>query len=295
MDWLQVQFAAPAALLPDVERALASLGALSVTLADPGGEPLLEPLPGETPLWETAIVTALLPAATGEPAVSGAIEAALGPTPHLAFSRLAERDWVREFRENLKPMRFGERLWICPEGAPAPDGAVAVVTLDPGLAFGSGAHPTTAMCLAWLAGLDLAGRAILDFGCGSGILGIAALALGARTATGLDIDPQALEATRGNAVRNGCAGRLRIAHPDDEAPATPHDVIVANILAGSLVELAPVLRGHCRAGSRLALSGILASQAELVREGCAPWLDLERRDESEGWVLLTGTPANPVA
>jgi ribosomal protein L11 methyltransferase len=291
--WLQVEFAVASSAVDAVAEALQDLGALAVSLGDPGGEPVLEPGPGATPLWENVIVTALLPAGRAEAAVRSRLGAVLGePAPRLAFVAVEERDWVREFRENLRPLRFGPRLWICPVGQACPDAQGVSVTLEPGLAFGSGSHPTTAMCLEWLAGTDLSGRSVLDWGCGSGILAIAALALGARSVTALDIDPQALQATRDNARRNGRTEGLRLADPAGMPPGERHDVIVANILADSLVALAPVLRRHCAGGASVALSGILATQAGRVRDACAPWLDLGLAAELQGWVLLAGTPVN---
>ncbi len=274
-----------------VDEVLQGAGALCVSLADPGGEPILEPRPGAAPLWAEVIVTALFPA----DADSQALSRQLATTPEARdaaprFSVLEERDWVREFRENLQPLRFGARLWICPADLPCPDPDGVVVRLDPGLAFGSGSHPTTALCLTWLAGLDLRDCAVLDWGCGSGVLAIAALALGARAATALDIDPQALQATAQNAQRNGLAAGLHIADPASLPTDGRHDILVANILADSLIALAPMLRRHCKAGARVALSGILAPQAARVCEGCAPWLDLHLASEASDWVLLAGTP-----
>lgn len=291
MTWLEVELEVPAAAVAAIEQALAELGALAVSLADPGAEPILEPGPGATPLWGTVVLTALLPAETSEQAV----RERLGPlrprtAPPLRFAPLAERDWVREFRENLTPLRFGPQLWVCPEGSACPDPAGVSVTLEPGLAFGSGGHATTALCLDWLAAQRPAGLSVLDWGCGSGILSIAALALGARSATALDIDPQALAATTDNAARNGVVDRLRVALPDGLAPGERHDLVLANILADTLIGLAPVLHRHCEAGARVALSGILLTQAARVREACAPWLALDLAGERAGWALLAGTP-----
>lgn len=269
---------------------LEELGALSVSLGDPGGDPILEPDPGATPLWPEVVVTALLPPDAGEDAVRNRLARLPGQRlPGIGFTFIEERDWVREFRDNLAPLRFGERLWICPAGMPCPDPAGVAVTLEPGLAFGSGSHPTTALCLQWLAGMTLRGLTVLDWGCGSGVLAIAALALGAQAVTALDIDPQALQATADNARRNGHAGGLRIADPAGLQPGERHDVLVANILAGSVIALAPTFHQHCKAGARVALSGILAGQAEQVRDACAPWLELHLAAELNGWVLLAGT------
>jgi ribosomal protein L11 methyltransferase len=289
VEWLQIELRVPAAAIEAVDAELQQLGALSISLSDPGGEPILEPAPGTTPLWSQALVAALLPATSPESEVRARLGRVLGTlTPAMTFSRIEERDWVREFRENLAPMRFGERLWICPEGVECPEPGRPWITLEPGMAFGSGSHPTTAMCLHWLAGLQLAERSVLDWGCGSGILALAAVVLGANSAMALDIDAQALQATFDNARRNHCAGALQVSHPDGLPGDARFDVVVANILAGSLVELAPRLARHCRAGARVALSGILATQAQQVIDGCKPWLALSLAMQRDDWILLTG-------
>jgi len=281
----------PVGAVDQVSAVLDAAGALAVSLGDPGGEPILEPAPGATPLWDSVVVTALMPEGTAEAPLRRAIEAAAGAAlAGLSACIVEERDWIGEFRENLKPLRFGSRLWVCPEGSTCPDPAAAVIHLDPGLAFGSGSHPTTRLCLEWLAGMDLAGRQVLDFGCGSGILAIAALVLGARSATALDLDPQALRASRDNALRNGCDARLRVVDPAGLAAEARFGVVVANILADTLIALAPTLALHCQAGARVALSGILTGQANRVQEACAPWLDLHLAAELDGWALLSGAP-----
>lgn len=223
--------------------------------------------------------------------LQAAIAAALGTVPaDLSSSFIEERDWVGEFRENLQPLRFGQKLWICPSGTDCPDPHGIALQLEPGLAFGSGSHPTTRLCLEWLAGQELHGRQLLDFGCGSGVLAIAALMLGAGRATALDIDPQALQASAENAARNGCRHHMNIIGRNGLDDAR-FDVIVANILADTLIESAATLARHSQAGTRIAMSGILAGQSDRVREGCAPWFDLEVAAEHEGWVLLAGQPA----
>ncbi len=289
-SWLQIEFTVARNKVDAVEALLEELGALSVSLADPGAEPVLEPAPGATPLWPEVTVSVLLPADTDQ----RTLRSRLASLPALAatdiqFTTIAERDWVREFRDHLEPRLFGQHLWVCPPGMSCPDPAGAVVTLEPGLAFGSGSHPSTAMCLEWLAGQDLQGRTLLDWGCGSGILAIAALVLGAASATALDIDPQALQATRENARENGVDLRLQAAHPDDLDALERFDLVVANILADTLVALAPTLAVHCRAGAPVALSGILATQAAHVVAATSPWFDLHPASEVAGWVLLAGT------
>lgn len=191
--------------------------------------------------------------------------------------------------ENFHPMRFGERLWICPSWRDVPDPSAVNVMLDPGLAFGTGTHPTTALCLEWLDSLDLAGKTVIDFGCGSGILAIAALKLGAARAIGIDIDPQAIQASRDNARRNGVEDRLALFLPQDKPNGLHADVVVANILAGPLRELAPLISILPAKGGVIGLSGILASQAESVCEAYQEIFSLEPIAEKAEWCRITGT------
>jgi ribosomal protein L11 methyltransferase len=290
------------------EDALFALGALSVTLVDAADDPVLEPLPGAMPLWPTIVVKAVF----GSDADVAAIRTALGATPGLdpllvaeksKFDTVADRAWEREWLKDFHPMRFGRRLWVCPggqrppvnSGDPATERAdeetAVVIELDPGLAFGTGTHATTALCLEWLdsgvgSWLESA-QLMIDYGCGSGILAIAALKLGARQAVAMDIDAQALLATRENAERNGVLERVRVTGDRDCGGATA-DVLVANILAGPLIELAPTLAGHVRPGGRLALSGLLLEQADAVTEAHRPWFDIDLTGARDGWGLLSG-------
>jgi ribosomal protein L11 methyltransferase len=287
---LEVELEIPSAGLDVVEKTLAAAGALTISLTDPGGEPVLEPAPGEMPLWSSVRVSALFDAAVDAAALRDRIAAATGIAVNgITTSILPPKDWVREFRENLRPLCFGGRLWLCPGEQPCPDPGAIALRLEPGLAFGSGSHATTAMCLDWLTTLDLGGRRLLDWGCGSGVLAIAGVALGAAHATALDIDPQALTATADNARRNDVGAALTIGHPDGLAAGDRYDVLVANILANSLIALAPRFRDHCVAGAPVAMSGILAAQAAQVRAACAPQFALEVMAERDGWALLAGT------
>lgn len=263
-------------------------GALAVTLADAADDPVLEPAPGETPLWPSVRLTALLPEGAAGTLVAEAISAALDLEPgDAALQQLDDRPWEREWLKDFHPMRFGQHLWVCPGGQPSPDPAAVIVELDPGLAFGTGTHPTTALCLEWLDGAGLAGQSLLDYGCGSGILALAALALGADRVCAVDIDPQALLATRENAARNRLEAALTIL-PADGLPGGPFDVVVANILSGPLVELAPRLAGLTRAAGRIVLAGMLDAQAEDVARAYRPWFDIGAHTTRSGWTLLAG-------
>jgi ribosomal protein L11 methyltransferase len=281
------------------EDALFELGALSVTLGDAADDPVLEPAPGATPLWPTVVVQAVFPAE----ADIGAIREALGHAANLdarlvaaksKFDVVADRAWEREWLKDFRPMRFGRRLWVCPGGqrpASADAGADSVlVELDPGLAFGTGTHATTALCLDWLeSGANdwLGGASIIDYGCGSGILAIAALRLGAARAVAMDIDPQALLATRENAERNGVLANVGVTAATD-CNGVVADVLVANILAGPLVTLAPQLAERVRPGGRIAVSGLLLDQADAVTAAYRPWFDIGLTGARDGWGILTG-------
>ena len=229
----------------------------------------------------------------------GLFDAETDPAPTIAFfqqifgedvgykvEQLEDKDWVREWMDHFHPMQFGERLWICPSWRDVPNPDAVNVMLDPGLAFGTGTHPTTALCLQWLDGLDLAGKTVVDFGCGSGILGIAALKLGAARVIGIDIDPQAIQASRDNAERNGVADQIELYLPADQPQDVEADVVVANILAGPLRELAPLIAGHGKAGSLMALSGVLESQAPELETIYGQWFEMDPTAVKEEWCRL---------
>jgi ribosomal protein L11 methyltransferase len=273
------------------EEILLAHGAQSVTQVDAADDPVLEPAPGEAPLWPRTRTTGLFDASADLAAIIAALRDTLpdGAAAIITTAELEEQDWIRIWLRDWKPLRFGERLWVSPRakvGEIRDPGAI-VVALDPGLAFGTGTHPSTALCLQWLAGADLAGKRVLDFGCGSGLLGIAALKLGAARVTAVDIDPQALLATRENAQVNGVAGQLEARLAADFVPE-PHDVVVANILAGPLVELAPRLRDALAPGGTVVLAGLLDSHAAEVASAYAPWCELAEPARLEGWTRLQG-------
>jgi ribosomal protein L11 methyltransferase len=266
------------------EDALLAAGATSITLEDAGDDPVLEPPPGSTPLWPRVRVKALFDSAT-DPVTLRAL------FPNATFEHIADRAWEREWLKDFRPMRFGQRLWICPGGQRPPSDesmdAPCLIELDPGLAFGTGTHPTTALCLEWLDSAPLQGKFVVDYGCGSGVLAVAALKLGAATALAIDIDPQALIATRENAARNQVSGRLTVAVPN-EAPRGPAEVLLANILAQPLLELAPAFAERVEAGGSIVLSGILRSQAAPVASRYAAWFDMAPATIRDDWALLHG-------
>ncbi len=273
---------------PDaVEAALLASGAQSITFLDAGDEAVLEPAVGEMRLWHDTLVRALFDAGSDAAGNLSRLAASLGPqiTRSARVHGVEDRVWERVWLDDWKSQRFGARLWVCPTSAAAPaDPAAVIVRLDPGLAFGTGTHPTTALCLEALDGLDLAGKTVLDYGCGSGILAIAALKLGAVRAFAVDLDPQALIASAENAARNGVAARLQV--QGSAAALPPCDCVAANILAATLLELLPLLAGACRAGAHLLLSGVLSSQAEAVASAYAPQFDLLQIWHRDDWCCL---------
>ena len=271
-----------------VEAACFAAGALAVTLSDAGDSPVLEPAPGTTPLWQQVALAALFPYGVDRGAVERSLADALAPA-RLApdWSEVEDRAWEREWLKDFRPRRHGQRLWVCPHGQRPDDPDAIIVWLDPGLAFGTGTHATTALCLEWLDASAVAGRRVLDVGTGSGILAIAALALGARSARAVDIDTQALIAARDNAERNGVAARLAVQDATLDWGAG-HELILANILAEPLVALAPRVAASASPGAALILSGILLEQSDLVAAAYRPWFDMRPGGARDGWAALVG-------
>ncbi|EHK70001.1 ribosomal protein L11 methyltransferase [Pseudomonas psychrotolerans L19] len=288
MSWLQVRLALTPAQAETYEDLMLELGAVSVTFMDAEDQPIFEPDLGTTPLWSQTHLLALFEGDTDAAALEQRVQLLANGLVY-EVERLEDQEWERSWMDNFQPMRFGQRLWIVPSWHEAPEPEAVNLLLDPGLAFGTGTHPTTSLCLQWLDGEPVQGLQVLDFGCGSGILAIAALLLGAARAVGTDIDVQALEASRENANRNGIdPARFPLYLPAD-LPGEPADVVVANILAGPLVGLAEQITRLTRIGGRLALSGILAEQAEDVRAAYAGCFDLEPTATLDGWVRISGT------
>lgn len=296
MPFLELSLTLRASDQERVELALEEIGALAVTLLDaevdtPNERAILEPGVGEMPLWCEIALSALFDVDADR---AGLVQVLAELVPEIepeqiAFREVADQDWTRAWMDQFKPMRFGRRLWIYPWNIepPTDDHEAVVVRLDPGLAFGTGTHPTTALCLEWLDQSELAGKQVVDYGCGSGILAIAALKLGAAQVTGIDNDPQALLASGDNAERNAVADRLSLALPDDFT-AVPADLLVANILAGPLGELAPRFAACVKAGAPFALSGILVGQETELLERYREWFDDLTVAVREDWVRISG-------
>jgi ribosomal protein L11 methyltransferase len=295
--WLQLRFTCDAATAADLAERLSDCGALAVTLEDAEDEALYEPAPGATPLWSNTRVTGLFPGQADARRLLAELERRIAPRrlPEALVEVLENQEWVRQYQDAFTPTCFGERLWIVPSWAEAPPLASAQVSmmLDPGLAFGTGDHPTTRMCLDWLTGEDLQGRLVVDYGCGSGILSVAAAKLGARRVFAVDNDEQALDATRRNASANAVATRVEVHHAR-QVPALSAGLVVSNILANTLSSLAKTLSALLEPGGRLALAGILKHQADAVLARFEPWCTLRLRSERDGWVLLEGT-RNPTS
>lgn len=279
-------------LHPDfAEEILLAHGAQAVTQVDAADDPVLEPAPGATPLWPRTRTVGLFDEACDLAPALTALRETLpdGAAAIITTAALEDQEWVRIWLRDWRPLRFGARLWVCPRAKldEIADDAAVVVALDPGLAFGTGTHPSTALCLEWLAGADLAGKTVLDYGCGSGLLAIAALKLGAAAATAVDIDPQALTATRENADANGVAGRLTVLAAADYRERM-HDVTLANILAGPLQVLAPRLMASTAPDGALVLAGLLPAHAPDVQRAYTTAFEWGPLVEREGWVRLQG-------
>ena len=293
MAWRQFVMNLDAMDAEVVEEIFERFGASSVTLTNAGDDPVLEPGPGETPLWADTTITGLFTPDINLQPLRDALVTELNLTalPAHRTEDLEDRVWEREWLKDFGPMQFGRRLWIYPAGSTVPKSEAVVVHLDPGLAFGTGTHATTALCLEWLDGLTLEGKTMLDYGCGSGILAIAGLKLGCASAVGMDIDPQAVIATRQNASDNDVAGNLRIFGTPAEIQGD-FDVVVANILAGPLVQFAESITLTLRGSGMLALSGVLCEQAGDVMAAYEPWIDFDepvfKEQDGQIWSRLTG-------
>ncbi|WP_165856180.1 50S ribosomal protein L11 methyltransferase [Marinobacter sp. JSM 1782161] len=293
MRWIQVRVPSDPEHADLLEDILMEAGADAVTMEDAADQPLYEPDPGSTPLWGSTRVTGLFNADIGIDAIRSLIANAYHQQTQQELGEievllLEDKDWERAWMDDFQPLRFGKRLWIVPSWHDVPDVEAANLMLDPGLAFGTGTHPTTALCLEWLDGQAMEGTQVTDYGCGSGILGLAALLLGAKHVIGVDTDPQALEASRDNARRNSVEDSKLDLYLPGQDPDTQADVLLANILAQPLIGLAGRLAQLVRNGGDIVLSGILSDQAREVMEAYEPWFVMDEPVEREDWVRLTG-------
>ncbi len=288
MPWLQIAVTTYQQHTDVVERILLDQGACSITYRDADDVPILEPAPGETPIWEHSIVTGLFDCAADTEILVNQLAIALQDCEHsISTEMLEDQNWTRAWMQHFKAMRFGERLWVVPTHLTPEQPQAVNLKLDPGLAFGTGTHPTTSLCLRWLdANVDKQAT-LLDYGCGSGILAIAALLLGVQHADGTDIDPQAIQASASNAHINGVDDRFDLFLVQDYLQQR-YDIVMANILSGPLAELAPVLSACTRPGGDIVLSGILQEQAGNIRTAYADTFDMDQPVIDGDWVMLHG-------
>ena len=294
MSWLQISVHTSKANAESVEACLFTIGAQTVTLTDAADQPILEPGVEETPVWDEVVITGLFEATVDQQQLIDSIDKQLAGIEHSCSTEILEdKNWTRAWMDNYHAMQFGERLWVVPLHIEPPQPNAINLRLDPGLAFGTGTHPTTSLCLRWLDQNVDTQMNLLDYGCGSGILAIAACMLGIPHADAVDIDPQALIATQSNAETNHVEGRIKTWLPQDynkaiEANHATYDIVVANILSGPLAELAPILASHTRAGGDVILSGILREQADTVLNTYNEFFVMDKPTFDEDWTLLHG-------
>lgn len=292
MSWLQLSINTTKDYAEHAENYLFAVGAHTVTLTDAADQPILEPGVNEVPIWNAVIITGLFSNDGNQQALLDALTQDLKDIQHTCSAEILEdKNWTRAWMDNYHAMQFGERLWVCPLHLEPPEAEAVNLRLDPGLAFGTGTHPTTSLCLRWLDKNITEQKNILDYGCGSGILAIAACMLGAKHADGVDIDPQALIATHDNAKINQVNKKISSYLPDNynkQHAETQYDIVVANILSGPLAELAPTLAKHTNTNGHIVLSGILKEQAESVLDAYGEFFIMDKPETDEDWVLLHG-------
>lgn len=289
MAWLQLKFSVAEANSDTLSDILSQAGAASVTLQDAADQPLYEPPPGATPLWSQTQVIGLFAGDCDTDEILQFVRNALDPQPlpKWQWLPLEDKDWQHEWMKHFHPMQFGQRLWICPSWTKPPQSDAVNILLDPGLAFGTGTHATTSLCLQWLDAHILGGETLIDYGCGSGILALAALKLGAQQVWAIDNDPQAMTATKNNAKKNGVTTGLNIDSPEDPIPETV-DIVVANILANPLLQLAPTFAKLLKPQGHIVLSGILQDQAEHLLQRYSQWFCFDAPRLQEDWACLHG-------
>lgn len=289
MPWIQIRYTTNKQNADLISDEMMELGAFSVTFLDAQDTPIYEPKPGDFLLWDETIAIGLFDAEVNpEQIIAQLKEFAFGQTGEYKVEQLEDKDWIREWMDSFEPIQFGQRLWICPSWCDIPDPKAVNIILDPGLAFGTGTHPTTSLCLKWLDEHVKADNTLVDFGCGSGILAVASLKLGVKHAIGIDIDPQAIQASLANAERNQVADKIDLYLPENQ-PDTQADLVVANILSGPLKELAPIIQAYVKPQGKLALSGLLESQAQAICDIYQQWFDLDPVAIEGDWCRVSGT------
>ena len=288
-QWIQLNIEATPRQTEQIEDSVLNAGAVSVTLQDAADQPILEPGVGETPLWDSCILTALFSASVNTAAIIEQVNAVLPFSIKAEWQLVEDKDWSQEWKKHFKPIPCSEgRLWICPSWLEAPEPNAVNLRLDPGLAFGTGSHPTTMLCLNWLEKQSLEGKTVIDFGCGSGILGIAALLLGAEKVWAIDNDPQALLASRDNAQRNGIPDERLITLLPEQIPAEAKaEIMVANILAKPLIDLAQQISALTLPKGQLCLSGILSHQIDQVSAAYSQQFKFAPASLEDDWVQLS--------
>ena len=297
MPWLQLTLEATHSNSEQLSDLLSQAGAAAVTMQDAKDDPIYEPPVGSTPLWDQLLLTGLFEADTDIAAVLQFIENQTGDIPAHSLNPLEDKDWTRAWMDDFKPMQFGRRVWICPSWHTPPDPQAVNILLDPGLAFGTGTHPTSALCLNWLDENFDHPRDVIDYGCGSGILGIAANLLGSQQVYAIDLDPQALIATRANAEKNHVLDKIKtfsVPEFNQQFSQLQCPVLLANILAGPLVELSEMLASHVQAGGKIVLSGILAEQADKISHAYQRWFHIDEIKQQGEWIRVVGTKKNNI-
>ncbi len=294
MPWVQLTLSSSPENSEFLEDMLLLCGAGAVSMLDGADQPVFEPIKGTTPLWQDTQVMGLFEADTDPDALLDYLgngwkaTFANAPFPNYKLEILEDKDWERQWMDRFEPLKFGSRLWVCPSWKPVPDPMAVNLMLDPGLAFGTGSHPTTALCLQWIAEQDWQGKTVIDYGCGSGILAIGAMLMGAKRVLGVDNDTQALTATKDNAQRNGIAAQAIPVFLPENTPKEAVDVMLANILAGPLIDMAAHLAELTKARGLITLSGILEQQADAVVKAYSPWFDMHTVASKDEWVRIDG-------
>ncbi len=292
MAWLQLTLEATKSNSDQLSELLTQAGAVAVTLQDAFDDPIFEPPIGSTPLWKELLITGLFDADINIDTVLNLIKENTGILPFYTLNPLEDKDWIRAWMDDFKPMQFGQRVWICPSWHTPPDTRAVNIMLDPGLAFGTGTHPTTSLCLKWLDNHFYEPIDVIDYGCGSGVLGIAASLLNAHKVYAVDLDPQALIATLANAEKNNVSDKLETFSVNSfkqQQTQLQCPLLIANILAAPLIELAPILSAHVSSGGHILLSGILEEQAEKVSNAYKKWFTIDEVTQEGEWIRIVGT------